>query len=199
MSLNEILAESTTEEELKYFFARFFRIKLSTKNFIDLYTPQILFEFKLDVPLKNIQTRAASVAQTLYYVRRLKFGRDNRAVSKNICVVAKGAAIFFETKNFSRFYGDKNYDWDLAPSAPCKKLVAALADYLTIKNCHVYDLADPEDENNFIALINRNLNREFSLFDERKEINEQNFYEIFTGKKFSARLSRTVTSPPNIS
>ena len=45
---SEILADVATEEELKNFFAKYFRIKLSTKNYIDLYTAQILFEFKFD-------------------------------------------------------------------------------------------------------------------------------------------------------
>lgn len=179
MSLVEILAQASTEEELKNFFAKFFRIKLSTKNFIDLYTPQIIFEFKLDAPLKNVQIRATTVAQTLYYIRRLKFGRDSRVVSQNICVVTKFNAIFFQTKNFARFYDDKNFDWDLAPSSPCKKLVADLANFPPIKNCHVYDFADAEDAKNFAALINHTLDAQFSLFDERKEINEQNFYQIF--------------------
>ena len=56
-NLSEILTAAVTEEELKNFFAKFFRIKLSTKNFIDLYTPQILFELKFNAPLKNPQTQ----------------------------------------------------------------------------------------------------------------------------------------------
>ena len=64
-TLSKILLDAATEEELKNFFAKFFRLKLSTKNYIDLYTPQILFEFKYDAPLKNVQTLAAVVAQTL--------------------------------------------------------------------------------------------------------------------------------------
>ena len=71
-NLFKTLAEANTEEELKNFFAKRFKIKLAAKNFIDLYTPQILFEFKLDKNLKNPQTLAEIVAQTLYYVRRLK-------------------------------------------------------------------------------------------------------------------------------
>ena len=96
--LNEILAEAQTEEELKHLFAKFFKLKLDTKNFIDLYTPQILFEFKFDAPIKNIQIRAKIVAQTLYYVRRLKFGRDYRPVSQNICIVTKNSAAIFTTE-----------------------------------------------------------------------------------------------------
>ena len=52
-SLFKTLAEANTEEELKNFFAKRFKLKLATKNFIDLYTTQILFEFKPD---KNLRT-----------------------------------------------------------------------------------------------------------------------------------------------
>ena len=94
MKLHQALSPAETEEELKNFFAKFFSIRLSTKNFIDLYTEQILFEFKLDAPLKKVQARAKIVAQMLYYVRRLKYGRDARPVSQNICVLTKYATIF---------------------------------------------------------------------------------------------------------
>lgn len=178
-TFSEILADAATEEELKNFFAKYFRIKLSTKNYIDLYTAQILFEFKFDAPLANVQTRAACIAQTLYYIRRLKFGNEIRTPSKNICVVTKTAAIFFPTADFSAFIRRKTYDWDLAPSSPCKKLVADLAASEIICAAHVYDFADAEDADNFIKLINRNLVEQLSLFGERKEINEDNFYPIF--------------------
>lgn len=177
--LSEILADAATEEELKNFFAKYFRIKLSTKNYIDLYTAQILFEFKFDAPLTSIQTRATCIAQTLYYIRRLKFGNEIRTPSKNICVVTRGAAIFFPTEKFSAFIRRKTYDWDLAPSSPCKKLVADLAASEIICAAHVYNFAEAEDADNFIELINRNLIEQLSLFGERKEINEDNFYPIF--------------------
>lgn len=178
-NLFKTLSDAQTEEELKNLFAKFFRLKLSTKNYIDLYTPQILFEFKYDAPLKNIQTLAACVAQTLYYIRRLKFGSEIRTPSRNICVVSKNFAALFPTDNFSAFIRNKTFDWDLAPSSPCKKLVAALAEAEVIQSAHVFDFADAEDENNFVALINRNLTAQLSLFSEKKEINEFNFYPIF--------------------
>ena len=125
-SLYEILQPAQTEEEVKNIFAKFFHLKLDTKNFIDLYTPQILFEFKFDENLKNIQVLSKCFAQTLYYVRRLKFGRDIRKPSENICVVSKNFAAIATTKNFYKFYSNNNFDWDLAPSSPCKKLVVSI-------------------------------------------------------------------------
>lgn len=175
--LNQILAEASTEEEVKFFFAKFFKLKPDTKNFIDLYTPQILFEFKFDAPIENIQSRAKVIAQTLYYVRRLKFGRDYRPVSQNICIVTKNSAAIFPTETFAAFYDDdKSFDWDLAPSSPCKKLIAALADFKPLIDAHIFDLTDISTEILFSSRISDALNKKVS---EVKQINEQNFEQVF--------------------
>lgn len=182
-NLFDDLRNTKTEEEVKFIFAKFFNLKLSTKNFIDLYTPQILFEFKFDANLENLQTRAKIFAQALYYVRRLKYENDPRPLSHFICIVTKFAAAILETSDFKNYYlwsKGSAYDWDLAPSSPCKKLVAALAKDSVIKNCHVFDFNISEDEKNFIDTMKRNLQVEISLFDgDKKIIDEFNFYEIF--------------------
>mgnify|MGYP002624028715 CR=1 FL=1 len=180
-NLYELLENSQTEEEVKNIFAKFFNIKLDTKNKIDLYTEQILFEFKLDVNLKNIQTRANCIAQALYYVRRLKFSLngETRKITNFISVVTKNFALIAQTKNFAKFYQNKNFDWDLRPSSPCKKLVAALAENNFVKNLHVYDFSVGEDENNFIAEIQNNFAGQTELFLNRKIIDENNFFPIF--------------------
>ena len=91
MNLLQNFSVANTEEELKNIFAKIFSIKLDTKNKIDLYTPQIIFEFKLDANLKNIQTLATCTAQIIYYVRRLKFSLngETRKISNFVCIVIK--------------------------------------------------------------------------------------------------------------
>ena len=175
-NLFQTLAEAQTEEELKNFFAKKFKLKLATKNFIDLYTTQILFEFKLDKNLKNPQVLAEIVAQTLYYVRRLKFGKDFRPVSQNICIVTKNFAALFPTETFAAFYENQNYDWDLAPSSPCKKLVNALTDFHAIQNAFVYDLSVYTVEIKFVADVGKIFNGNVRVV---KQITEQNFEQIF--------------------
>lgn len=180
--LYDKLKTASTEEELKNLFAKFFKLKLDTKNRIDLYTPQILFEFKYDKNLNNTQTLAQCIAQTLYYIRKLKYGKELRAPSGKICVVAKFCAVIAKTEDFKDFYlksKTKNYDFDLAPSSPCKKLVGDLANFKTLKNLHVYDFTVEEDERNFIDTVKTSLTSQISLFEEKKEINENNFYPIF--------------------
>lgn len=181
MKLFENLSNAQTEEEVKNIFAKFFDLKLSTKNYIDLYTEQILFEFKFDANLKNISTLATCIAQTLYYIRRLKFSLngETRKITNFISVVTKNFAIIAETKNFSAFYSNKNFDWDLAPSSPCKKLVKSLSENNFVKNLHVYDFSVAEDEKNFIAEIKNKFIGQTELFLNRKIIDEYNFESIF--------------------
>ena len=50
-SIYKIFQDCKTEEELKSRFARYFKITLNTRHKIDLYTPQVTFEFKLDANL----------------------------------------------------------------------------------------------------------------------------------------------------
>ncbi|MBR1729800.1 MAG: hypothetical protein IJ728_09790 [Selenomonadaceae bacterium] len=181
-SLYKTFQECTNEEELKSRFIKFFKLTLNTKNKIDLYTPQITFEFKFDDHLKNLSTRARVIAQALYYVRKLKYGKVAEVPSKYICGIDKNSAVIFETVSLKNYYlksNRKNYDWDLAPSNPCKKLVADLENDPLIQNVHVYDLSNVEDENNFVDRLKYLLNEQIQLIEVKKEINEDNFFEIF--------------------
>ena len=173
------LQAAATEEEVKFIFAKFFNLKLSTKNYIDLYTPQILFEFKFDANLENLQTRAKIFAQTMYYVRRLKYGLNNesRALTNFIGVVTKFAAVIIPTKDFKKFYTDPNYDWDLAPSTPHKDLIDALANSQILRECKIFDFKTDQDK--FSQRLRQYSAEQLSLFPDKKIINEDNFFEVF--------------------
>ena len=183
---SEIIAATETEEDFKFTFAKYMSLKPSSKNFVDLYTPQIIFEFKFDANLKNVRELAKVVAQTLYYVRRLKFGKDNRPMSQNICVVSKKFGALFPTETFADFYEKNSYDWDLRPSSPCKVLVNDLIDAEAVKSAHVYDFADIGDEIEFVKRV-QDIRKKNFCSNVKKQINEQNFYEVFTSwaKKFA--------------
>lgn len=176
-NLGEILAEVANEEDLKFEFLKFMNLKPSSKKFVDLYTEQILFEFKFNANLKNPHELAKCVAQTLYYIRRLKFGRDDRPLSQNICVVAKKFGVLFPTETFSAFYEENYYDWDLRPSSPCKNLVNDLEFSENIRT-HVFDLTDFNDCLNFADLIG-NIRKKNYDSAVKKQITEQNFYQVF--------------------
>lgn len=93
--LADLLRPCQEEEEVKAEFAKFFKIKYNTRHRIDLYTPQILFEFKYNQNFTNNIVKARAIAQTLYYVRRLKYGNILEPVPPIICVVTKTSHMRF--------------------------------------------------------------------------------------------------------
>ncbi|WP_077230005.1 hypothetical protein [Clostridium baratii] len=181
--LFERLKVCNSEEEVKYEFAKFFKYKIDTRERIDLYSPEILFEFKYKINLDNVTARSKAIAQALYYIRRLKYGNDVRTPSTYICIINKHEALFVEVEELKDyFYKSKalNYDWDLAPSNPCRKLVSDLSNSSVVKELYVYHLDDSESEKEFISkLESYQSGEQLSLFGNKKEINENNFYNIF--------------------
>ena len=65
------LDKSTQEDEVRGIYATYFKIKYNTSHRNDLYTPQVLFEFKADKNFHNLKALATILAQSLYYIRRL--------------------------------------------------------------------------------------------------------------------------------
>ncbi|MBR3498403.1 MAG: hypothetical protein IKO05_05355 [Selenomonadaceae bacterium] len=185
LHLYETISSAANEEELKHLFVNFFGLPFSTKNRVDLYTEQILFEFKFNENFHHLPTRAKVIAQALYYVRRLKLGDDDRAPSENICVVSKNFAAFFPTETFADFCAEENYDWDLKPSAPCKKLVADLTNFNAVIHAHVYELADFHEQLAFETLINNTVKKQRYRSTVKRQITVQNFFQVFRHwKKF---------------
>lgn len=192
-NLFDALSGCATEEEVKFNFASFFRIKLDTKKKIDLYTPQILFEFKLDGEFFKLERRARAFAQSLYYIRRLKFGDDTRAPSRSIAVVDKHSAAIIPTERLENYCRSNKYDWDRAPSTPCKILIDDLIDDRDVRECRVFDFSSASDVEHFLELIRR----EMWLYPKKtivvKEINENNFWSIFEewDKRFGASVANS--------
>ena len=146
--LYHILSVCNDEEEAKSEFAIFFKIKLVTHKYkIDLYTNHTLFEFKHDRNFKSKTERAKVVAQTLYYVRKLKFGASTDPVPETICIVDKNEGFFVRTKDFHQFYNaSAKYDWDRAANQPCPLLVAVLKQSSLIANIHVHRFENAAEE-----------------------------------------------------
>ena len=57
---------AATEEAVKAAYAKFFNIKYDTSDHHDLYTKQVLFEFKAEKNLSNLKALATILAQALY-------------------------------------------------------------------------------------------------------------------------------------
>ena len=62
------------EDDVRAAYSKFFDIPFDASEYIDLYTPQVLFEFKYDKNLSRSHEKARVLAQALYYVRRLRYG-----------------------------------------------------------------------------------------------------------------------------
>jgi len=179
------LALCNTEEEVKSEFARAFKFKLDTRQRMDLYTSRILFEFKYDKNLKSLDARAYVVAQTMYYIRELKYGKLNLAIPAFICVVDKNEAFFVETTSFKSVYdsSSENFDWDRAPSTPCPNVVASVRGMKALDQAHIYALGQAEDFSNFCRKLDayRHEQLEFDLaLSDKKQITERNFEAAYS-------------------
>lgn len=184
-SLPGRLLECNTEEEVKSEFARTFKLKLDTRQRMDLYTQNILYEFKYERNLNQLSSRAQFVAQLLYYVRELKFGTTNLSIPKVLCVVDKNEAFFVNTLACKTLYdsSDLKFDWDRAASTPCPNVVASAGKLNAVTEAKVYNFANKEDFDNFIRqhdhFISQQPELDFSQID-KKVISEHNFESAFT-------------------
>ncbi len=178
--LFDLLLPCQNEEEVKAEYAKYFKIKYNTRRRIDLYTEHTLFEFKYDMNFQNKSARAKVVAQTLYYVRKLKFGHSTDPVPPTICIADKNEGFFVHTSDFSSFYNaHRKYDWDRAASQPCPVLVQAIKDSTLLDKVHIYSLKNSEDESLFIDAVYAHI-QEPTLFNtNKKAITEDNFESVY--------------------
>jgi len=175
------LAKSKTEEDVKNAYAKHFKISYDTSDRHDLYTPQVLFEFKYDKNMLNLKARATVLAQILYYVHRLKFGFTQKAIPIFLCLSDKNETIITETIKWKTYYSDiESYDWDLSPSIPDKRLVDKLIDDNEFRNLHVYNLENESDYNVFSEKLFHYLDPQQKFdFIDKKIITEENFEDVF--------------------
>jgi hypothetical protein len=181
--LFDALKSCTSEEEVKFEFAKYFNFKIKTKQRYDHYSKQILYEFKFDKHLTNLLARSKVIAQTMYYARELKFGNGINPLPPFICVITEKEAFIFKTKEYKEFYSDtrrNKYDWDRAPSLPCPTLVEAISKFPTTQSIHVYNFTMEQEEKNFIDIYKESREAQARLFEnDKKIITEDNFLEIY--------------------
>ncbi len=178
----EALGKTKTEEDVKGVYAAYFGITYDTSDRIDLYTPQVLFEFKYDKNLKVLRQRAAILAQNLYYAHRLKYGLTDKPIPPHICIADRNEVFLTETKTWKKYYtdADERYDWDLPASSPDPMLVQDLYEDPALGNIHTYALLDPQEQVVFDAKLRELLNPQESFaLGDKKIITEDNFEEVF--------------------
>ncbi len=176
------LASARTEEEVKFAYAKYFDLDYDTSHRHDLYHKQVFFEFKSNKNFHNLKTRATTLAQTLYYIHRLKFGGDaEQPVPYQLCMADQNEAIITETLLWKDFYSDEGgkYDWDLAPSSPDPNLIDDLASTPLVRNIRVYDVQNTSAFEVFAAKLTIQLDPQQILWGDKKIVNEENFEDVF--------------------
>jgi hypothetical protein len=169
-----------SEEAVKAIYSKYFNIRYNTSNHHDLYTPQVFFEFKLDKNFNNLKALATVLAQTLYYIRRLKYEDTKKVIPPFICIADNNESIITDTVKWSNYYTNDTYNWDRAPSNPDSLLVDHLIKEPELSLLHVFKVTLQVEHNAFKKVIERCLNPQLKLgFPEKKNINEENFEAVF--------------------
>ncbi|MEO5770551.1 MAG: hypothetical protein ABIQ29_00635 [Burkholderiaceae bacterium] len=122
-------------------------LEYDTADDHDLYTEQVLFEFKHQRNFDHPAQRATTLAQLLYYLRRLKLGGTAKGIPANFCLADRATAVIGDVAEWRDLYTDAHgrYDWDLRPSSPDPLLVTAVQAHERFASLHVYHLAQPEE------------------------------------------------------
>jgi hypothetical protein len=177
-----LLDKAQTEEDVKAAWAKTLGIDYNTSDDHDLYTPQVLFEFKFDRQLTQADSRAPVVAQVMYYLRRLKFGESKKAIPPSFCVADKTACAIGEVADWIALYTDtaERFDWDLRPSSPDPALVAAVHKHPAFKKLHPRALHIAEEAQSAIDTLARLLaDAPGARVGDKKRITEENFEGVF--------------------
>ncbi len=176
----EQLENASTEEVVKATYARYFGIRYDTSHYHDLYTPQVLFEFKTNRNFQNIKSLANTLAQILYYVRRLKYVEIEKTIPFFICLADKSEAVLTETRKWLTYYTNDAYDWERPASKPDPKLVDHLVKEPEVRKLHVYSITKKLEHAAFQKNLANALNPQMIVdFGDKKVINEENFEAVF--------------------
>ena len=174
------LDEAATEEVVKATYATYFRIKYDTSHHHDLYTPQVFFEFKTEKNLQNLKMLATVLAQSLYYIRRLKYVEVEKPVPFFICLADKNGAALTEVRQWSNYFSNDSYDWERPASKPDQKLIDHLVKEPETSKIHVYGITKKLEHDAFKKNLENALNPQVILdFGDKKVINEENFEAVF--------------------
>jgi hypothetical protein len=174
------LDKATQEDEVRAAYASYFNIKYNTSNRHDLYTPQVLFEFKTDKNFHNLKALSSILAQSLYYIRRLKYIEVEKIIPFFICLADKNEASITETNKWSNYYSNDSYDWERPASNPDPMLIDHLVKEPQTSNLHVYKVTQKGEHLAFKKNLDTALSPQMIMdFGDKKVINEENFEAVF--------------------
>lgn len=174
------LQKASVEEDVKAAYRDFFSLPQDSSKRRDLYTPQMLFEFKFDKNLDNYKIRADVLAQILYYVHRQKYNTNDENIPPFLCLADVNKTVVTETILWQSFYDNDRYDWTAAPSSPDTLLINDLQKCEILKQLRVFHLFEINELvalDEFFQRIFRN-DFDHSLIVKRN-ITEKNFEDIY--------------------
>lgn len=183
--LSALLDKAQTEEDVKAAWAKVLGVDYNTADAHDLYTPQVLFEFKFDKQLAHAEGRAPVVAQVMYYLRRLKFGESKKAIPPHFCIADKTACAIGEVADWKDLFTDDagRFDWDVRPSSPDPLLVTAVHKHPAFRKLHPRALPIAQEAQSALDALARLLADTTGALGARvgdkKRITEDNFEGVF--------------------
>lgn len=181
-ALVTLLGKTNTEEEVKHAWATHLGVDYDTADDHDLYTPQILFEFKYDKKFGNKSQLAAVLAQLLYYLHRLKYGESGKGIPAEFCLADRNQAVVGKVAEWRDLYADEKgtFDWDLRPSSPDPALITAVQKHPPFKSLHVYQLGTKVEGEAVLERLQHLLAPQARFdFGDKKIITEANFEDVF--------------------
>ena len=187
IEFHEELNKAAVEEDVKAAYRKFFSLPQDSSKHHDLYTKQMLFEFKYEKNLSSRHVQAEVLAQILYYVHRLKFDTNDKSIPPFLCLADIKEAIVTETIAWEGFYNDTKYDWEAAPSSPDTLLVNDLKASEEIEKIHVFHLFELNElitlDDTFKRIFENNIDKRLIV---KRNITERNFEDIYNSwlKKF---------------
>ncbi len=176
------LYNSAEELEVVIAYIRFFNLKVDMKQRHDLYTPQMLYEFKWDRNFKSRQVRAQVLAQLIYYVHGMRFNPTEKEIPKYLCLADRNEIIITETELWLKYFEQEHgkYDWSFAASSPDLLLVSDLEKDEQIVEMPYFNLFVPSEllkvEQLFKTIYTDNPAIPFTI---KKMITERNFEAVF--------------------
>lgn len=141
------LYNSAEESEVVIAYIRFFNLKVDQKQRHDLYTPQMLYEFKWDRNFKSRHVRAQVLAQLIYYVHGMRFNPTEKEIPQYLCFADRNEIVITETEMWLKYFEAEQgiYDWSYAPSSPDLQLVSDLEKDAQISSMQYYNLFIPSE------------------------------------------------------
>lgn len=147
------LKRAKTEEGVKNAYVKHYGWPFDASSKQDLRVEKVLFEFKLDVDLKDVQKRAKVLAQAMHYVGRMYLGIIPDAIPSAIVAADRNEACVLRMEKCQGLLGSEAIDWTRAPSSPDPALVDAMA--VLCASTPVYSLERESDVKTFGEEVSR--------------------------------------------